>query len=140
MPKDEEYIVDLCDKVLGSIGCRQFNGFDFLVGDPGRDGRCRRLPVDAYYRDRNLVIEYRERQHSEAIPIMDLRQTVSGCSRGEQRKRYDKLRREILQKHGMRLIELDYSMFPHDLRKRLCRDAAADEAVIRSELRQFLTS
>ena len=48
MLKDEHYIIDLCDHVLGMTALRQHK-FDFLRGDPGKHGRCRRLPVDAYY-------------------------------------------------------------------------------------------
>ena len=137
MEKDENYIIDLCNNVLRSRAKRQ-HLFPFLVGDCGKDGRCRRLPVDAYYQDFRLVIEYRERQHSEPVLIMDSRQTISGCSRGEQRKRYDQRRREILPLNGITLIEFDYAMFSHNSRKRLLRDPADDERVVRSELRRFL--
>jgi hypothetical protein len=64
---------------------------------------------------------------------MDRRQTVSGCSRGEQRRRYDERRRIILPQHGIRLVELDYSMFECRGRKRL-RRVAADEMVVMSRL------
>jgi len=137
MAKDESYVLDLCDKVLNSVGSRQHT-FHFLVGDCGKDGRCRRLPVDAYYREHNLVIEYRERQHSEPVTFMNRRQTISGCSRGEQRRRYDERRREVLKKNAVILVELDYAMFSHNSRKRLRRTSPADEAVIRSYLTRFL--
>jgi hypothetical protein len=65
---------------------------------------------------------------------MDRRQTVSGCSRGAQRRRYDERRRVVLSQHGIRLVELDYSMFAHDSRKRLRRDLLADEAIVREQL------
>ena len=132
MPKDEHYIIDLCDRALGMAALRQHR-FDFLHGDPGNLGKCRRLPVDAFYPALNLVIEYRERQHSEAVAIMDRRDTISGCKRGEQRRRYDARRRSRLPAHGITLIELDYSMFAHDGRKRLRRDSA-DAAVIAAAL------
>ncbi|WP_309751901.1 hypothetical protein [Novosphingobium sp.] len=44
------------------------------------------LPVDAWYPELALVIEYRERQHSEAVKFFDQRETVSGVGRGEQRR------------------------------------------------------
>jgi hypothetical protein len=138
MAKDEHYVIDLCDIVLRSPAIRQHK-FPFLVGDCGKNGHCQRLPVDAYYEDLCLVIEYRERQHSEPVHIMDRRQTISGCSRGEQRKRYDQRRREVLPMNGITLIELDYAMFSHNnSSKRLIRDAADDEKIIRSKLRRFL--
>ncbi len=80
--KDEHYIINLCDQFLGATALRQHK-FDFLRGDPGKLGKCRRLPVDAYYPELKLVIEYRERQHTEAVAFMDRRSTISGCSRGE---------------------------------------------------------
>jgi hypothetical protein len=137
MEKDENYIIDLCDSVLRSKSSRQ-HGFTFLVGDGGKNGRCRRLPVDAYYQDLRLVIEYRERQHSEPVLIMDRRQTISGCSRGEQRERYDQRRRDVLPSNGIALVEFDYTMFSHDSRKRLVRCPTEDEHIIRLKLRRFL--
>jgi len=53
-----------------------------LIGDARKRGIRRQLPVDAYYPTLRLAVEYRERQHSEPVPFMDRRQTVSGCSRG----------------------------------------------------------
>lgn len=131
--RDEYYVLDLCDYVLGVVSSRQHR-FAFLLGDPSLKGACRRLPVDAYYEPLRLAVEYRERQHSEPVPFMDRKLTLSGCTRGDQRRRYDERRRLVLPQHGIQLIELDYSMFAHDARKRLRRDRAADEVVIRSAL------
>ena len=58
---DEYYVIDLCDEVLGRKAERQ-KRFDFLKGDKGHT-----LPVDAFYKDLNLVIEYYERQHTEEV-------------------------------------------------------------------------
>lgn len=124
--RDEHYMIDLCDHVLGVSASRQHR-LSFLLGDPGPSGRCARLPIDAYYEPLRLAVEYRERQHSEPVTFMDRRHTVSGCTRGEQRRRYDERRRIVLPQHGIRLVELDYSMFTHDGRKRLRQDRAADE-------------
>ena len=135
--RDEPYVINLCDLVLG-LKAKLQHRFDFLRGDSGR-----RLPVDAYYEigaDRKLVIEYREMQHSEAVAFFDKRLTCSGCNRAEQRRRYDELRRKILPQHGIRLIELDYSLFQHTTQKRLKRDTTKDEAVIRERLSEFLSS
>jgi hypothetical protein len=133
MAKDENYVIDLRDSILSLRASRQHK-FPFLVGDCGKNGRCRCLPVDAYYPDLKLVIEYRERQHSESIPFMDRRDTVSGCPRGEQRKLYDQRRRDVLPLNEITLIEFDYSMFEHDGRKRLRRNIQNDESVIRLRL------
>jgi very-short-patch-repair endonuclease len=99
---DEHYLINLCDEVLGLKAKRQHR-FDFLRGDPGRNGRSVMLPVDAWYPDLNLVVEILERQHSESTPFFDRRLTVSGMSRGEQRRRYDARRESVLRKHGIQL-------------------------------------
>jgi len=125
---DEAYVVSLCDRILGRTALRGHR-FPFLVGDSGR-----RLPVDAYYPELNLVVEYRERQHTEAVPFFDRRVTVSGIPRGLQRARYDQLRRDVLPKHGIRVVELNYALFPHSSRKRLLR-TPGDAAIIRRALK-----
>ena len=131
-PKDEHYILDIVDEVCGVKGSRQHR-FDFLRGDTGS-----RLPVDAFYPDRVLAVEYHERQHTESVPHMDKRMTVSGVTRGEQRRKYDQRRREVLSAHGIRLVMLDYSLFACNGRKRLTRaDRAADMAEIQKALAAF---
>ena len=124
---DEYYVIDLCDEVLGAKASRQHK-FDFLRGD-GKPGR--QLPVDAYYPLFNLVVEYRERQHTESVAFFDKKATVSGVSRGEQRRIYDKRRRDVLPKHGIRIVEISYSDLKHDSRKRLVRDRQNDLEVIK---------
>jgi hypothetical protein len=128
MPKDEAYVIDLCDYVLGLIASRH-HLFDFLRGDTGR-----KLPVDAYYASICLAIEYRERQHWEAVHFWDCKQTASGISRGRQRQRYDQRRREELPRHGVELVEFDYHEFKHDGNKRLLRTAEDDERIVRAKL------
>ena len=132
---DEHYVIDLCDEVLGSKALRQHR-FDFLRGDarPGAQGVC--LPVDAYYPEVDLVIEYRERQHNEAVSFFDKpdRVTVSGVHRGEQRRLYDERRRKGLPEHGIRLVELSHTDFRHDARKRLLRLETVDSRVVKSHL------
>ena len=107
---DETYVIDLCDEVLGTAALRQHR-FDFLRGDAGPGKQGTRLPVDAYYPELQLVVEYCERQHTEAIPIMDRRMTVSGVDRGTQRAIYDQRRRDVLPQHGIELVELSYARF-----------------------------
>lgn len=96
---DEAYIIDLCDQILGTPAKQQYR-FPFLVGDTGRT-----LPIDAYYSKLNLVVEYREKQHTEPVRFFDTKHTVSGVSRGEQRQIYDQRRRDVLKQHGIRLVE-----------------------------------
>ena len=134
---DETYVIDLCDEMLGTLAQRQHR-FDFLRGDarPGKQGT--RLPVDAYYPELQLVVEYCERQHTEAIPIMDRRMTVSGVDRGTQRAIYDQRRRDVLPQHGIALVELSYADFAHDKNKRLCQRREVDLAVVRQVLAEWI--
>ncbi len=123
---DEHYVIDLCDEVLGQTASRQHR-FPFLLGDSGTP-----LPVDAYYERLNLVIEYYERQHTETVSFFDRRQTVSGVSRGEQRRIYDERRRTELPKHGIRLVVINWSDFGTS--KKLIRNHDRDILVVRENL------
>lgn len=127
---DEYYVIDLCDEVLGHKASRQHR-FNFLTGDTGK-----RLPVDAYYEDLNLVVEYYERQHSEPIPYWDKKMTASGVTRQEQRKIYDKRRRIILPQHGIKLVVINY--FDFGTSKRILRNKAYDIKVVRNLLKEYI--
>ena len=133
---DESYIIDLCDEILNSKASRQHK-FDFLRGDLNSQGRSVKLPVDAYYQKLELVVEYRERQHTEEVNFFDKpnKMTVSGINRGEQRKLYDQRRRDILPEHGIRLIEISFDDFNHDRQKRILRDKKNDLEVIKRKLK-----
>ncbi len=136
MARDQAYVIDLCDDVLDRTARREHR-FDFLRGDPNGRGVSVRLPVDAYYADIKLVIEYWERQHTESVALFDRRQTISGMSRAEQRRRYDERRRTILPANGIALIVLSYDHFAHDRRKRLTR-SADDRAIVERALAEYL--
>jgi hypothetical protein len=118
--KDEKYVIDLCDKVLGLSSIRQHK-FEFLLGDKSTNGSQAKLPVDSFYPDLGLVIEYREKQHTESVNFFDKpdKVTVSGVHRGEQRKVYDERRRKLLPENGIELVEISYADFVHDSKKRL---------------------
>lgn len=132
MRADEKYVINLCDAILRDQASRQHR-FDFLVGDSGRQ-----LPVDAFYRNLALVIEFHERQHKEAVKLFDKRPTVSGVPRGEQRKIYDQRRRDLLPRHGIALVEFTVYDFPHDSRRRLLRRPNEDKRIIFERLRHYI--
>lgn len=132
---DESYVVDLCDEALGMHACRQHT-FPFLVGDPGLTGVRRLLPVDAYYPELKLAVEYCERQHTEDVALFNRRMTVSGVDRGKQRAMYDQRRRDVLPEHGIQLVELHYSDFQYTAGKRLSRDREADLVVVIGKLQE----
>ena len=125
---DEQYVIDLCNEVLGLKGLQQYR-FPFLLGDSGT-----RLPVDVYYPKLNLVIEYYERQHTESVKLFDRKMTVSGVTRGEQRRIYDERRRTVLPKRGIKLVIINYSDF--GMSKKLVRNHDADLLVVKGLLRK----
>ena len=135
---DEKYVIDLCDEILRTKASRQHK-FDFLRGDPNSHGKTVRLPVDAFYEDLNLVIEFRERQHTEEVKFFDKpnKMTVSGINRGQQRKLYDQRRRDVLPKHGIQLIEISYEDFNHNKQKRILRNRNNDLEVVKRRLQKY---
>ena len=134
---DEAYVIGLCEEMLGERAIRQHR-FSWLQGDSNESGRRTRLPVDAYFPEHELVVEYRERQHYEAVPHFDKpdRMTVSGVHRGEQRRRYDERRETEIPQHGLALIVLRYDQFDVDTRGRLRRSRDHDLRVAEQELRR----
>lgn len=103
--KDQDYVLDICDEILGGRGERE-RRFDWLRGDQNAAGRRSMLPVDGYYPDSEIVVEYWEKQHTESVPHFDKPEqlTVSGVSRAAQRRRYDELRQNLIPEHGLRLV------------------------------------
>lgn len=129
---DEHYLIDICDQILGRLALRQHR-FDFLRGDPGRRALGAKLPVDAWYPDLHLVVEVLERQHDTPTPFFDRRPTLSGVSRGEQRRIYDARRAEVLPRHGIRLVCLSVASFAIR-RGKLVRQPVADRAIVEHAL------
>lgn len=127
---DERYILDLVAEVLAEPDYRWQHRFPTLLGDPGRDGKRRPLPVDGYFPRHKLIVEYWERQHSNPVPIMDEAMTISGVSRGHQRRLYDERRRTWARANGLRLVVLDYRGFETDRQGRLRRNAEADRQAV----------
>ena len=130
---DEHYVLDLCDEVLGVAGERQAR-FDWLLGDVSPvSGRAVRLPVDGYWHSEQLVVEFQEKQHTEAVPIFDRRATVSGVPRGEQRRLYDQRKADLIPARGLRLVVIHKSEFDVK-RDRILRDHDRDVDVVRRRL------
>jgi diadenosine tetraphosphate (Ap4A) HIT family hydrolase len=132
---DEKYILDLAAQVLAEPDYRWQHRFPTLLGDPGQDGRQRPLPVDGYFPRHRLIIEYWEKQHSAPVPIMDEGMTVSGVSRGHQRRLYDQRRQLWAKANGLRFVVLDYRGFETDEQGRLKRALERDRQIVAEALR-----
>ena len=131
-------MIDLCDEILEESALREHR-FDWLRGDPGRDGRkAATLPVDAYYPRHGFVVEYWERQHDQAVAFFDKpdRPTVSGVSRGEQRAIYDRRRAEVIPRRGLRLVIVRATQLSVTSQGRLTRDRDHDVSILRGLLEQ----
>jgi len=137
--KDEHYVLDICDKALGLTSSRQHK-FEFLLGDIGKNGKPRKLPVDSYYDKLNLVVEYCERQHTESVAHFDKpnKMTISGVHRGEQRKIYDERRRQVLPQNDIKFVEISYSDFNHNRQKRIIRNIKNDTEIVEQKLIDFI--
>jgi diadenosine tetraphosphate (Ap4A) HIT family hydrolase len=132
---DEKYVLDLVAEVLAEPDYRWQHRFPTLLGDPGQDGKRRPLPVDGYFPRHRLIVEYWERQHSAPVPIMDEGMTISGVSRGHQRRLYDQRRQAWANANGLQLVILDYRGFATDELGRLIRDPIRDRQAIADALR-----
>jgi diadenosine tetraphosphate (Ap4A) HIT family hydrolase len=132
---DEKYILDLVAEILAEPDYRWQHRFPTLLGDPGKDGKRRPLPVDGFFPRHKLIIEYWESQHSAPIPIMDEGMTVSGVSRGHQRRLYDHRRQIWAKANGLRFVILDHRGFETDAQGRLLRNPPRDRRAVATALR-----
>ena len=132
---DEKYILDLVSEILSEPGYRWQHRFPTLLGDPGKDGRRRPLPVDGYFPRHRLIVEYWETQHSASVPIMDEGMTISGVSRGHQRRLYDQRRQTWANANNLQLVILDHRGFKSDKQGRLQRDPPRDRRTVADALR-----
>lgn len=136
---DEFYILNLCDDILKEKASRKHT-FSFLFGDMHKKGKTRtKLPLAAFYEGANLVVEFSEKQnqtkeHLEKLDVM----TVSGITRGEQIKKYNKRRRDVLEKKEIHFIEIDYSLFECDSKKNLSREKDKDVRLLKSILNKYI--
>lgn len=127
--RDEHYVLGLCAEVLG-LPCAGQQTFDWLRGEPSlKTGARKALPVDGYFDQLGLVVEYQERQHSEPVPFFDNKVTSTGMLRGAQRALYDARKAELIPQHGLTLLVIDYRDFSHKKGK-IMRDPARDREIV----------
>ena len=137
--RDEAYALALCDEIIGTPSLREAR-FDWLLGDPGKNGTRRRLPVDAYWPHLGLVIEFWEYQHHVPTPFFDKpdRLTVSGVPRSVQRSLYDQRRQDLIPQHGLKFLVIRKADLTVNQRGRLTYDRLGDLARIRNMIAEIL--
>ncbi|PRA00951.1 hypothetical protein CQ019_15355 [Arthrobacter sp. MYb229] len=134
---DEHYVLELCDQVLEAKRTGQ-QTFPWLVGDPSaKYGKVKPLPVDGYWAELGVVVEYHERQHTESVPFFDDKITASGRRRGEQRRIYDARKAELIPEHDLKLVIIDFKDFSNK-RGKIVRKPAEDLRIVESILAQAM--
>ncbi|MGV2852923.1 hypothetical protein ACNPN0_00430 [Glutamicibacter sp. AGC84] len=127
--RDEHYVLELCSHMLG-LQCTGQQTFDWLRGDPSlKNGKRKALPIDGFFEELGLVVEYHERQHSEAVPFFDNKLTSTGMLRGPQRKLYDARKAALIPQHGLTLLVIDYRDFENK-RGKIERDLGRDRKIV----------
>jgi very-short-patch-repair endonuclease len=133
MPRTERYVVGILEQLLGPA--EHGKRFPWAVGDvSAKTGRAARLPFDAVWESRKLIVEVDEDQHRAPEPFFDKphRLTVSGVHRGEQRRRYDARKRAAAVVQGYQLVVIEWSRKRpqlsqdlHELRDLLAKEGLA---------------
>jgi hypothetical protein len=96
------YVIDLLTEVLGEQPERE-KSYPWAIGDiSSKTGRAARLPFDAVWESRKLIVEIDEDQHRRPVAFWDKAtvMTVSGVSRGEQRGIYAQRKRDAARSNG----------------------------------------
>jgi len=125
---DEYYLIGLINELLDTRASHQHT-FNFLLGDYHKNGKTRtELPLDAYYKDQNLVIEFLDKNSSDSVHGGKM--TISGVSRSEQREIYRQRKQSVLKGNDINLIE--------DNEQMLIRDKDKDNAVLNVILKHYI--
>ena len=133
MGRVARYVLDLIDEILAEPGIREAR-FEWALGDVSeKTGRRVRLPFDAAWPDRRLIVEVDENQHREAVVFWDKPDvlTVSGIPRGRQRALYDERKRSAARAAGFTVVEIPWERRPVPGK----RDREADRVVLAALLR-----
>ncbi|MGZ2370673.1 hypothetical protein ACXR6G_12900 [Ancylomarina sp. YFZ004] len=138
---DETYVIGLCDKVL-SLKANRHKRFDFLMGDLHKDGKTKTmLPVDAYYEELQLVVEYKEIQNFRPVAIRDKdeedEEDTNTVTREELRRIYDERRAKVLPKNEISLVVISYSDFVFNDKNKIIRMEENDLEIVEKALIDF---
>ncbi|MRT93034.1 hypothetical protein EMN46_08775 [Ancylomarina sp. 16SWW S1-10-2] len=138
---DETYVIGLCDKVL-SLKADRHKRFDFLLGDLHKNRKTKtKLPVDAYYEELQLVVEYKEVQNFRPLAVHDTddeeEEITHTSTREELRRLYDERRAKVLPKNGISLVVISYSDFMFNDNNRIIRVEENDLGIVQKALKDF---
>ncbi|WP_372754973.1 hypothetical protein [Labilibaculum sp.] len=137
---DETYVIGLCDQVLSLKANRQ-KRFDFLLGDLHKNGKKQtKLPVDAYYEELQLVVEYKEIQNFRPRANFNQEEeeeNTKAISREEQRRIYDERRAKVLPENDISLVVISYSDFDYDEQNKIIRNEDSDLKIVQKALKRF---
>lgn len=129
---DEYYLVSLCNELLKQEASRKHT-FDTLVGNLHKKGKGRtKLPLDAYYEDLKLVIEFFKRDNE--IEELDEKEQA----RVAQITYYNELKKKAISKKKLHLIEINYASFERDEANKLIRNTENDSATLEGILKRFI--
>jgi hypothetical protein len=135
---DEYYLINLCDELLGQSASRQHK-FGFILGDMHKDEKTRTaLPVDAFYKEAKLVLEFIKIEDDSIELGKPGRTTISGVDRAEQRKIYALRKRKGLQNKDIPCIEISFTDFQCDADNKLARVKADDIKILRKLLKDYI--
>lgn len=129
---DEFYLVNLCDELLEQEASRKHT-FNTLVGNLHKRGKGRtKLPLDAYYENLKLVIEFlRKDKDFDALDKNEQARMI-------QVQRYNQLKKKAIVQKDLRLIEINYAAFECDEAGKLIRNEAHDKLILKDILKDFL--
>jgi len=128
------YVISLLAEILHEEPERE-RRFDWALGDPSpTTGRRAKLPFDAVWASRRLIVEVDEDQHHRPVRFWDKPDTltVSGVHRGAQRRIYDKRKRAAARRHGYVVLEIPWDRRPPPDQ----RDRQADRRMLVTLLRR----
>lgn len=137
---DEAYVLDLCDKVLEQKAYRK-QKFDFLLGDLHKDGKTKtQLPVGAYYESLKLAVEYvkEEDEYFDSVNTKYNKMTISGMTRGAQRKRYAERKAKMLPEHQIQFVEISSNDFKCNDETEIIRNEVSDIKTVQKALKRFI--
>jgi len=129
---DETFVLNLCDEILDQKAARKHT-FDFLLGDMHKNSKSRtKLPIDAYYKDLKLAIEFEGyfKEENSKDGFLDSARTA-------QIDIYKQRKKEYLDKKEIKLITISYKSFECDENGAMDREAANIPLILNGKLRDF---